>query len=259
MNNKIKSFDGVVKKTQFKKSVVFSPVQNTMIFRSIFLKIFGISIVSFSLLFLLSSVGGTVAYYKDNEDSVGNKLLAKPLSFDVQIASSTSAQVNFGQTGDVLVPFMFPLENSKEIKYYVKSEFVSGDYEFCNMISVLGTFPFPYDGKLIGLETSTSTQSGSWTLTFSAIDLNLFSNRTCTVDLVYRGTDASTDSFSGYSDTQKVTITFTSPEVVIQQQTLETIPNEVVVEQSVVENTPAEAIVETVQESETMPPVEENQ
>ncbi len=212
-----KTFDGVSRR-KFSETETFAyeNSNNKISLKYSGLKMIGVGILSIALLVSLSSVGGTVSYYADEEASVGSKLLADPLSFDVEIASSTSAQVNISEGGELVVPYMFPLEGSKEIQYSVKSEFVSGDLGFCGAIKALGAFPFPYDGNLIGLQTGFATQTGSWALTFSVPNISLYSLATCTVDLVYNGWNADATVGEGYSDNQKVTITFTSPEIIPQ-------------------------------------------
>jgi len=210
-----KTFDGV-NRQKFSKleAISHENLHKKISLRYSGLKMIGVGILSIALLVSLSTVGGTVSYYADIENSVGSKLLADPLSFDVEIASSTSAQINISESGEMVVPFMFLLPGSKEVQYSVKSEFVSGDLGFCSAIKALGAFPFPYDSNLIGLQTGFSTQAGSWALTFSVPDVSLFSSATCTVGLVYKGWNADGAVGEGYSDTQKVTIIFTSPEVV---------------------------------------------
>ena len=205
-NNKIKSFDGIKRSfLQKETSSDSSWFKNSLRISS--LKMIGATLTAWVLLAGLGTVGGTVSYYVDRESSAESRLIANQLSFDVQIASSTSIQVDMD--GDKLVvPFMFPLDESGPIQYSVSSEFVSGDSGMCNAIKALGAFPFPYDGNLVGIQTATSTQTGSWALTLSLPNASLFSNTTCVVNLVYKGWNASVPAGEGYSDIQTVSITF---------------------------------------------------
>ncbi len=248
-----KTFDGVNRK-KFSKTedFVYENIGQKISLKYSSLKMIGVGILSVTLLSSLSSVGGTVSYYADVENSVASKLLTSPLSFDVEIASSTSAQVNISESGELVVPFMFPLNGSNEIQYSVSSEFVSGDLGFCSSIKALGAFPFPYDGNLMGLQTGFSTQTGSWALTFSVPDISLFSGSTCTVDLVYKGWNATSVIGEGYSDIQKVSITFTAP-VVVQQAPLRLVETTLVSDE--VQDVPP--VEEVVVEPETPVIVEE--
>lgn len=252
-----KTFDGVNRK-KFSETEAFGydGANQKASLKYSSLKMIGVGILSVALLASLSSVGGTVSYYADVENSVASKLLTSPLIFDVEIASSTSAQVNISESGELVVPMMFPLDGSNEIQYSVSSEFVSGDLGFCSSIKALGAFPFPYDGNLIGLQTGFTTQTGSWALTFSVPNISLFSGATCTVDLVYKGWNATSIVGEGYSDVQKVSITFTSPQVIPQASLrlseTETVPVEETVqetEEQTTENVIVELETTTVEET----------
>ncbi len=243
-----KTFDGVNRR-KFLETETFATENSIQIISLKYsgLKMIGVGILSVALLVSLSFVGGTVSYYADEENSVGSKLLTSPLNFDVEIASSTSAQVSISEGGELLVPYMFPLVDSKEIQYSVNSTFVSGDLGLCSSIKALGAFPFPYDGNLIGLQTGFSTQTGSWALTFSVPDISLFSGATCTVDMVYKGWNKDSVVGEGYSDVQKVTITFTTPEIIAPVQFRES--------SALVENpeVPTESVETPVVEDEVLP------
>ncbi len=181
------------------------------------LKLTLLTVVVFFVALSFSSVGSTVSFYRNVEKSIGNFMQADPLSFKVAIENesdgSSSATVDMLSGETILTPIMTPDEASEPIQYFVKSEFTGGDSDLCNSIQVLSTFPFPHNGSLAGLITSTSTSVGAWTLEFSLPDASLFANKSCMMDLVYEGWNATSPYGKGYRDVQKFSITFTVPEV----------------------------------------------
>ncbi|MDO8548430.1 MAG: hypothetical protein Q7R71_02045, partial [bacterium] len=169
-------------------------------------KIAALAIVAYALLIGISSVGGTVSYFSDVETSIGNYLRADPLYFSVAPATTT---IEVGGEDALFVPVMTPGEESEPVQYYVASQMTGGDGALCSALSVLTTAPFPYDGPLLGLLTATTTEVGPWALTFGvAPDSLAVPGASCTADLIYTGWNADAAPGSGYSDVQKVSLTF---------------------------------------------------
>lgn len=191
---------------------------------------------TFILSVSLSSVGSTVSYFNDLEVSFGNYLKADPLGFKVLINGVNTAQVDLGDGETMFVPEMIPNSDSEPIQYFVTSKITGGDSGLCNSVNVMGTYPFPYDGKVALLSTATSTQVGSWALSFTLPNSENFINSSCTMDLVYKGWNADSNYGSGYSDTQVFSITFYVPNVV---QPLKLSSPIIILEEEVATTTPA--------------------
>ncbi len=64
--------------------------------------------------------------------------------------------------------------------------------------------------------TATSTSVGAWTLNLTLLDANTFSNKSCTIDLVYEGWNADASYGKGYRDTKTISLTFFVPEIVLE-------------------------------------------
>lgn len=215
-------FDGV------RRPIKLSNLKNvnleTLDWKSSGLKVVGISVLAFVLSFSLSSVGSTISYFNDVEKTIGNFLQADPLSFKVAIenenATSTSARVDISSGKASITPIMTPDADSEPIQYFVKTVVTGGDLNFCENLRVFSTWPFPYDGNLNSLVTSTSTSVGAWTLNLTLLDANTFSNKSCTIDLVYEGWNADAQYGKGYRDTKTISLTFFVPEIVPESSTI---------------------------------------
>ena len=206
-NKKIKkeigSFDGIRRNS---KTKTFDSHQSKSGMLYSGLKMTGVISLALILLVSLSNTGSTMSYFSDVEKSIGNYLRADPLYFTV-VASPTQIDLSSGEA--TIIPVMTPGLESELAQYFVRAEMTGGDKELCNSIQVLGTFPFPYDGPILGISTATTTDVGSWTLTASLTTGSIFATSTsCSVDLVYKGWNADSLPGKGYSDTQKITLMF---------------------------------------------------
>lgn len=210
-SNSKKGIDGVVRKSVPQKVVKISTSQNLT---------FSLKTTAGFMLLLIAlttslSFGSTIAHYRDREISSLNKFISNPLSFSVEIASSSSATVDLTSGGALVLPIMTPDPGSQTIQYKVSALVTGGDSGLCNAIKLLGTFPFPYDNNLNLLDTSTTTQTGSWAMNFSLSDPSTYSNTFCTVDLVYRGYSDSKPFGQGYTDEEKLSLTFNVSEILL--------------------------------------------
>lgn len=202
-NNKIIVSDGVLKKETFKDEVLITRqliFSGTKVFLSFFLV--------FVLFLTLFRVGGTVSYFTDVEMALSNYLRADPISFQV---SSDKNQIDLSQ-GDALVTIvMTPDAISDPIQYFVSSNVVEGDLDFCNAVSVSGTWPFPVSGLLTSTITETSIVTGSWTLTINVPEVYRVANKSCLIELTYLGWNAGAELGRSFSDTKKISFTFYIP------------------------------------------------
>lgn len=170
-------------------------------------KIVGVACFSLVLFLGVFSTGDTMSYFLDEQRLLGNTFTADPLSFSVA-ASSTA--VTLDGSDPLIVAVMTPSPLSAPIQYSVTATTTAGDPALCAAIQLLGSAPFVYDAPLVSLATATSTQTGQWALTFSvAPGSTLISGTTCAVDLVYTGWDASAVTGEGYSDTERLPLSFT--------------------------------------------------
>ena len=190
-NSKTKTFDS----HQSKSGMLYSGLKMTVV-------------VSLALVLFtgLSNMGSTMSYFSDIEQSIGNYLRADPLYFTVTMASSTQIDLSSGE--EVIVPVMTSGLDSELAQYFVRAEMTGGDSGLCNAIHVLGTFPFPYDGPILGISTATTTDVGSWTLTTSLAYSSFATSTSCSIDLVYKGWNADAPLGSGYTDSEKISLTF---------------------------------------------------
>lgn len=178
------------------------------------LKTFGVFCLVLLLAISISTFGSTVAHYRDREVSSLNRFVSPPLSFDVLIDGKDSVEADLTNGEVVLMPVMTPHPDSLPIQYWVSAQVVGGDLGLCDAIDLVGTFPFPYNNRLNLLQTSTTTETGAWTNTFSIFDgAESHPNTFCTVDLIYRGSQDGTPFGDGYTDIQTVRINFTVGEM----------------------------------------------
>ncbi|TSC70802.1 MAG: hypothetical protein CEO12_178 [Parcubacteria group bacterium Gr01-1014_46] len=249
LNKEIYPFHGVRRK-QLKPSGPEENKTEVFQFKKFSLKIASISLVSVLVSFSLSSVGNTISYFNDVEQTIGNFLRADPIGFEVEIDSADSAQVDLSLGEVVVTPIMTPNSDSEPIQYFVKAEMINGDSELCNTIHLFATYPFPYDGGLVSLNTGTTTEVGPWTMALSVPDYTMFSDKSCTVELVYKGWNSGVPFGKGYRDTQKVSITFIVPYIpppVVESLVVPAIVEDVLptVEGTTLEKQPEPVIKET--------------
>lgn len=195
-------FDGVIRKDESKNDFSHSGF-----LAKSGLKLFSASIFTFLLLLSISSVGGTVSYFNDTEGTLDNYLRADPISFKVETAAN---QVDLSEE-KIIDLVMTPDEISDPIQYFVSGKFISGDYEFCSGINVLGSNPFSISSKVITLVTEVSTTTGSWTLTVNIPEELKIPNKSCEVELTYLGWNAGSLLGKSFTDTRKVNLLFFIP------------------------------------------------
>ncbi|MFZ2523581.1 MAG: hypothetical protein WAW92_04320 [Minisyncoccia bacterium] len=247
---------------------IFS-TKNAFVFSSI--RIFIVSLVSFVVLLSLASVGGTVSYFQDTEQSLANYFRADPISFKLTVSQH---QVDLSSENKVEL-VMTPDATSDPIQYYISAKIISGDDVFCGSIDLVGTWPFPISGKFLPLLTETTTITGSWTTTLSVPEENKIADSSCLVEITYFGWSADAPLGRSYTDTQKVLIQFFIPSNFVSMNIVEPMllrsvsedkseGNDVVVEEVI--NKVAEEIDENSTENveptptpaeETIPPAEE--
>lgn len=175
------------------------------------LKIFGVSLLSFIVLVGLTSVGGTVSYFSDEEDALSNYFRADPISFKVE---TPLTQIDLTSEKQIEI-VMTPDELSDPIQYFVTSKVISGDEKFCQSINIFGTWPFPVNGQVGSIVTDVSTSTGSWTLTASVPESEKVANNSCVIELNYFGWNAGSELGHAFTDTKTVTFEFFIPSIYV--------------------------------------------
>ncbi len=166
----------------------------------------------------LWSIGGTVSYLSDTENSLSNKLEAGVLGFSV-LPDGTSFTFFDGILDDpdgALITLVAPEGGSAPMRYSLVTNFVSGNQALCDAIIVSTSDPFIYDGSLSALSASDVSFGGSWTLAITLADGALYApDDTCVVDLVYNSWNALlTDSSGGYADEESTELTFVASSLI---------------------------------------------
>jgi hypothetical protein len=160
---------------------------------------------------------GTISYFTDAEQSLGNNFVADPIFFSV--TASTTAQTFDGAEASSTTPIVLttvPGEGSDLVQYYVTAEKTDGSDTFCNALTATGDAPLSYNGSLLSLHTSATNVMGPLNLFVSLPDATgVSSGDTCAVDLIYKGWNDGVEEGSGYTDTHRVSLVFTYEEVPI--------------------------------------------
>lgn len=173
-------------------------------------KIVGAVFVVFILALRVSSVGGTVSYFRDSEDSLNNYLKADLISFGI---STETTQVDLSNESSFSI-VMTPDSTSGPVQYFVSTKVITGDQLFCSKINAFGTWPFPINGKLFSTVTDISTTTGSWTITASVPEEDKIPGSSCVLEFSYLGWSANSELGRSFSDTRKVNIEFFIPNLV---------------------------------------------
>ena len=169
------------------------------------------SVACFSVVLFLGvfSTGDTMSFFLSEQSSLNDTFTADPLYFSVS-ASSTSITLDGHE--QMIVTLMTQGTLSEPLQYSVTATTTTGDPTLCASIELLGTAPFVYDGPLLALQSATTTQTGPWALMFSlAPGSNVAPGSTCSVDLIYTGWNASAVTGQGYTDTERLSLTFSTP------------------------------------------------
>lgn len=162
----------------------------------------------------IGSMGSTVSYFNDSEQSKENILGANALDFEVSVNQDTFAFLDRVLTigTDVLTTTVTPVSQSVPVKYDVSIKNIQGVTALCDAIEVHVDEPFIYDGPLTAITATGLTYTGSWLMDITVgTESGYVSGDTCTLDMVYSGWNASLASpFGGYDDEERVTLIFTA-------------------------------------------------
>lgn len=162
----------------------------------------------------LWSVQETVSYFNDTEKTTENSLGTTALDFQVS-ANNSSFTFTDGTKSDQgeLITVLTPEVGSVPMKYSVAVVQTGGVSAFCTAITTSIQAPFSYSGALLGLTANNVSFSGPLTLSVALAPSGVFvSGDTCVLDVVYMAwNQARAHSDGGYSDEERVTLTFTAP------------------------------------------------
>ena len=155
------------------------------------------------------AITGTISYFSDNEISQLNQFRAGLLGFRVD-AEGTGYDFTDEQTGGALIISKpTPLTGSFPSEYMITVEQTGGSSAFCNALHLIATTtPFSYEGSLLSFGTTTTTTDP---LQFGVLLPNsdgIATGDTCNVDLVYRSWSLGGSQGSGYTDENRIPLTF---------------------------------------------------
>lgn len=202
----------------------------------------------------LSFIGSTVSYFNDVEVSEDNSMVAQILDFEVSVSSAAYGfEENVLDTENgALVSLIAPVEGSTDALYRIHAEQISGTVLFCDAILADIDAPFIYGGALLSLNQESVVFGGEWSfvITLDSDVVGLTPGEECVIDLVYTAWDADVDEGTGYSDVERVQLTFTAPGAQLQMMQSLSVPEEIPeeLEQNVEEIPETEEIEEPVEE-----------
>lgn len=183
----------------------------------IFLKTSSVLLITLLWVSLLG-VNDTISYYNDNEESLGNTLIAGALDFILANGDFVpkEASLNFhpGTTTSKTVG-MALLPESNPMKYTASTTNVSGDLSFCQSIDLHATLASTsqFSGKLVDFVSVATTTIGDWQYDFLYGSSTASYNSICSFDFTYNGRQTAPHkeySVGGYDDTEVATSTIYS-------------------------------------------------
>lgn len=183
----------------------------------IFLKTSSVLLITLLWVSLLG-VNDTRSYYNDNEESLGNTLIAGALDFILMNGDFVpkEASLNFqpGTTTSKTVG-MALLPESNPMKYTASTTNISGDLSFCQSIDLHATLASTsqFSGKLVDFVSGATTTIGNWQYDFSYGSSTASYNSICAFDFAYNGRQTAPHneySVGGYDDTETATSTIYS-------------------------------------------------
>ena len=175
---------------------------------------------------MFARLGGTISYFADTETSLSNVVSA--ILFEINVESApTESQVGVG-LNSTIVSTINPVPEGLPHQYQVTVEEVGGPSILCAALALDTTDPPPppldYNGPLLALTTAPTTYAGEWTFDVSLSDPTGINNGDlCVVDFVYSSDTWLADEavYGGYSDEERVTLTFEAVVEEEQEQTLQ--------------------------------------
>ena len=156
-----------------------------------------------------SLVGNTVSYYADIERSIGNLLVADPLSFTL---TPSNLNVDMSTSSASVHARLIPDATSEPIKYTISTAISGGNETLCSLINV--TAPsYGYSGSLLLFSTVATTSLIDIPLMFTFPEgLAPSDNTACFMDLVFIGKNADAAEGRGYTDKHSIGIQFYIPD-----------------------------------------------
>ncbi len=160
-----------------------------------------------------SLVGNTVSYYADIERSVGNLLIADPLSFTL---TPGSLNIDISTSSVSFAAKLIPDATSEPIKYTIGTVTTGGNETLCSLMNV-SVPSYGYSGPLAlftGVAT-TSLLEIPMTFTFPE-NLSAGENTSCFMDMVFTGRNADAEEGRGYTDKHALALQFYIPDTTKQ-------------------------------------------
>lgn len=173
---------------------------------------FALLLVTSAFAVSISTTHQTLSYFSDLDGAKGNTLGAGLLDFVVN-AGSFEGTVTADEDGHIVInPSASEEPGSFQLEYKVKAEKTGGTSDvFCSALHANALGSLAYDGPLIDLAAGPTQSVGPYEVTISLPDPTGVSNGdTCLVDLVYSGWNSQVPDEEGYTDEERVHLTFTA-------------------------------------------------
>jgi signal peptidase len=164
-------------------------------------------------------IGSTVSYFNDSESSTMNTFEAQELDFTVLADAQTYRFVGnaLDDEDGALITIATPTVGSTEMKYAVSVSLTGPQTLFCESILVDASAPLQYQGPIMALSGFDVVFDEPWVLAIS-LPSNygpFVAGETCGLEIVYTAHDSANQNSLGYTDTEKVSLTFTAPETLL--------------------------------------------
>lgn len=166
----------------------------------------------------LNSIGATVSFLNDVEDSLANELIANELDFavapDETVFSFLGSELD-DEDGAVVSVFT-PTPESVGVAYTIENiAVVAGDVPFCEVIQASSVAPVVYSGPLTNLLGTGIVFTEPWMLSLSLpenYDPEII-DKVCEIEILLIGWNESEISGEGYFDEEVINLMFTGPAV----------------------------------------------
>ncbi len=177
----------------------------------------------FFIIFGLSGVGRTEAYFSDTETASENGFTAGYLDFDLSVDSYESS---IGLDETISKSTVLVNTGGMDFQYKLRAEEIVDEDGFCNAFNLQAKLNGveKYDGDLNLLDTSAETTLGTWKFNVEwPVDETSFSNGDeCQFDVVFEGWQTEVGSYGdgGFSDEERMSFTITAEGMVVLNEFL---------------------------------------
>lgn len=206
-------------------------------------------------------VTSTLSFSQDIELSTQNSFIARELDFTV---TDQGNSFQFNSNDVVAVTVIAPTPESGSLKYNVAVQEIFGPSILCDALETEFINPFGYNGPLLSLSGSDIEFTENWNLPVTLNgNIEDFKDSECVIDLVFTARHTDAELGIGYTDEERVTLTFTVPPPYVPLEldeafsTFVALPDESLDEEVIEVPEPEE--IKEIPEVEELPEVEETE